>query len=107
MRGVAVLQNLPSVAAAAALGAAPGMRVLDMCAAPGGKACAVADAMRDRGTLLALDRSGEKVAQVRAMAAQLGLTCVAAHRMDATRLLKLSPGIKAQAPAPVRDPVDT
>lgn len=102
MRGVAALQNLPSVAAAAALGAAPGMAVLDMCAAPGGKTCAIADAMRDTGSLLALDRGAAKVAEIRAMAESFGLTCVRAARADATRLLRLPQELKDAMPAPVR-----
>ena len=35
--GIAILQNLPSVVACHVLGARPGTRVLDMCAAPGGQ----------------------------------------------------------------------
>ncbi len=37
LEGKVMLQNLPSLVAAMALAPRPGSRVLDMCAAPGGK----------------------------------------------------------------------
>ena len=56
-----MLQNLPSMVAAHVLAPRPGMAVIDMCAAPGGKATLLAQLMRDEGTLIALDRSHSKV----------------------------------------------
>lgn len=44
-----------------ALDPQPGSRVVDMCAAPGGKATALAQLMGDTGTLVALERSANKV----------------------------------------------
>ena len=38
-----------------------GERILDMCAAPGGKTTAIATLMRDKGEIIALDRSHNKV----------------------------------------------
>jgi hypothetical protein len=38
-----------------------GERILDMCAAPGGKTTAIAILMRDEGEVVALDRSHNKV----------------------------------------------
>lgn len=38
-----------------------GERILDMCAAPGGKTTAIAILMRDKGEVVALDRSHAKV----------------------------------------------
>ncbi len=49
LRGAFMLQNLPSLLAAHVLAPAPGARVLDMCAAPGGKTTAIAQLMEDRG----------------------------------------------------------
>lgn len=43
-----VLQNLPSVVAGHVLGPRPGERILDMCAAPGGKTCHIAALMGDQ-----------------------------------------------------------
>lgn len=52
-----LLQNLPSVLTAVVLGPSAGARVMDMCAAPGGKTTAIAEMMRDQGEVVALDRS--------------------------------------------------
>jgi 16S rRNA (cytosine967-C5)-methyltransferase len=45
-----------------ALGAGPGERVLDACAAPGGKALAIADALGDGGLLVAADLRPRRMA---------------------------------------------
>lgn len=42
------VQNLPSVVAGHVLGPRPGERILDMCAAPGGKTCHIAALMGDQ-----------------------------------------------------------
>lgn len=92
-----MLQNSPSTVAAVALGAEPGMRVLDMCAAPGGKTCAIACCMRDRGALYALDRTTDKARLVRDTAREQGHTCVTAIRKDATRLVRIPGAQRARA----------
>ncbi len=55
-----MLQNLPSVVAALALRPTLGSRVLDMCAAPGGKTNLLAQLMGDKGSMVALDRTHSK-----------------------------------------------
>eukprot|EP00892_Ulva_mutabilis_P010498 jgi/Ulvmu1/7820/UM004_0049.1 len=96
-KGFAALQNLPSTVTAMVLDAQPGMRVLDMCAAPGGKTCALADCMANSGTIIAFDRTEEKVALVRQMAEQYGHgRCIHAYRKDATGILRLSDEVKAR-----------
>jgi 16S rRNA C967 or C1407 C5-methylase (RsmB/RsmF family) len=86
LAGRAALQNLPSVVAAHVLDAQPGMRVLDMCAAPGGKACAIAESMRNEGEIIALDRTHGKVQLIEEMAASLGHTVIQAVKKDSTAL---------------------
>jgi 16S rRNA (cytosine967-C5)-methyltransferase len=54
----------------------PGDRVLDVCAAPGGKTTDIAERMSDRGKVIAHDRSPEKLDQVRKTAKRLGLSSV-------------------------------
>lgn len=61
LSGSISLQNLPSIVAAMALDPKPGWRVLDMCAAPGGKTTAIAQQMGDCGEVIALDRTHTKV----------------------------------------------
>ena len=57
-------------------GVAPGQKVLDVCAAPGGKSFSCAFAMEDRGGILACDLHENKLKRVREGTARLGLACV-------------------------------
>jgi len=88
MEGEVMLQNLPSLLAAIVLDPSPGSRVLDMCAAPGGKTTAMAQIMEDRGFIIALDRSHSKVLGILGLAQELGITCIQAFKADATRVVK-------------------
>ncbi|EFJ43347.1 hypothetical protein VOLCADRAFT_43107, partial [Volvox carteri f. nagariensis] len=74
--GWVMLQNLPSVVAALALCPPPGSRVLDMCAAPGGKTTLLAQIMGNLGEIVALDRSHAKVSEIRSLTGEMGATCV-------------------------------
>lgn len=65
-------------------GVSPGQRVLDACAAPGGKATHIAELMRDRGVVVALDPHEAGVRRIARMAQRLGLGSVDARRADAT-----------------------
>lgn len=53
--GLVVVQDEASQLVSLALGARPGERVLDLCAAPGGKTTAIAADMANRGLLVACD----------------------------------------------------
>jgi 16S rRNA (cytosine967-C5)-methyltransferase len=55
------------------LAAAPGMRVLDACAAPGGKACHVAELEPGLAELVALDVDAARAARIESNLARLGL----------------------------------
>ncbi|MFM8550986.1 MAG: 16S rRNA (cytosine(967)-C(5))-methyltransferase RsmB [Nitrospiraceae bacterium] len=63
----------------------PGERVLDACAAPGGKATALAALMDNRGEVVAMDRSQDRLRQLRENCARLGIGIVAPLVGDATR----------------------
>lgn len=54
----------------------PGYRVIDICAAPGGKSFAMACAMEDKGEILSCDIHGNKLRQLEAGARRLGITCI-------------------------------
>ena len=52
---------------------APGQRVLDACAAPGGKTCAILEACKDLAEVLALDESAERLPRIEENLARLDL----------------------------------
>jgi 16S rRNA (cytosine967-C5)-methyltransferase len=62
----------------------PGMRVLDMCAAPGGKANHIAELARNDGEVLAVDINPARLAMVEESAQRLGNGAVRTMVMDAT-----------------------
>ncbi|KAL0723824.1 hypothetical protein Bca4012_038423 [Brassica carinata] len=62
-----------------------GERILDMCAAPGGKTTAIAILMNDEGEIVAADRSHNKVLDVQRLSAEMGLTCITTCKLDALK----------------------
>lgn len=60
----------------------PESRVLDVCAAPGGKSFAAAIAMKDRGEIVACDLHENKLKRIREGAARLGLSSIHAETAD-------------------------
>lgn len=61
----------------------PGMRVLDMCAAPGGKTAFLAALMQDKGEIVAIDKFEARLKLLRRNNERLGLTCVKTVESDA------------------------
>jgi 16S rRNA (cytosine967-C5)-methyltransferase len=62
----------------------PGERVLDTCAAPGGKATAIAERVGREGFVLALDRHPGRLELVRRAARRLALDRIECRAVDAT-----------------------
>lgn len=60
----------------------PGERVLDACAAPGGKATHLAALMLDDGEVVAVDRDPVRLRSLQENCARLGITCVRAVAHD-------------------------
>ena len=83
-KGFYHVQGLASQYAALCLGAKPGQRVLDLCAAPGGKTLLLAQQMGDTGTLIANDSAPARVERLKQAAARLGLACVQTTCHDAS-----------------------
>jgi len=83
--GAFVIQSASSQLIAKAVGAEAGMRVLDTCAAPGGKSFAVADGMGD-GAVLSLDLHDHRAKLIAREAKRLGILIVEARQADATKL---------------------
>ena len=75
------------------LGPEPRERILDACAAPGGKSSHIAELMNDSGRVIALDVSARGVERIRANVTRLKLRSIEAVQADATKELRdsLSP----------------
>lgn len=61
----------------------PGMRVLDMCSAPGGKSAYLAGLMHNEGEIIAIDRYESRLKILRKNMDRLGVTCVKTVETDA------------------------
>ncbi|XP_006907059.1 putative methyltransferase NSUN6 [Pteropus alecto] len=83
------LQNLPSAVVTHVLDPQPGERILDLCAAPGGKTTHIAALMHDQGEVIALDKISNKVKKIKQNALLLGLNSIRAFCFDGTKALKL------------------
>lgn len=77
-----LVQDGAAALAARAAAVTPGQRVLDVCAAPGGKSFGAAFAMEDRGEILACDLHENKLKRIREGAQRLGLTCIRTAAAD-------------------------
>ena len=64
----------------------PGQRILDACAAPGGKSTHLAELIGNQGELWAVDRSEARLRRLQRNADRLGLTCIQTLAADACRL---------------------
>jgi len=71
----------------------PGERVLDVCAAPGGKTTHIAQLMKDRGEIIALELHGPKIKLIGENCRRLGITAVRTLEADATHPLPFPPGM--------------
>jgi len=80
--GLFTVQDEASQLAGLLLEPQSGERVLDACAAPGGKATHLAQLMDNRGELLATDISGSKLSLVRETASRLGLSIIHTRAVD-------------------------
>eukprot|EP00741_Cyanophora_paradoxa_P004171 tig00000786_g4052.t1 len=99
LEGLMYLQNLPSAVVAHVLNPQPGERILDACAAPGGKTTHIAQLMGDKGVVYALDRTKSKADVIAGTAASLGIKCIRALRLDATKASrKRTPAEEAALP---------
>ncbi|WP_238392626.1 16S rRNA (cytosine(967)-C(5))-methyltransferase RsmB [Paenibacillus antri] len=84
--GLCTVQDESSMLVAALLDPAPGMRVLDCCAAPGGKTTQLAERMEDKGEIVACDIHPHKKELIDGAASRLGLASVHTVVADAAKL---------------------
>ena len=81
-RGEFIVQDAAARLVSLVAGVRPGIKALDVCAAPGGKAFSAAFAMRDEGEVVACDLHENKLERIRAGVARLGLGCVRTQAAD-------------------------
>jgi 16S rRNA (cytosine967-C5)-methyltransferase len=80
------VQDPSTLTAVDVLDPQPGESVLDMCAAPGGKATYLAQKMQNRGRIIAADLSSSRLALVGENCRRLGVTIVATLACEGTHL---------------------
>jgi 16S rRNA (cytosine967-C5)-methyltransferase len=81
--GLFAVQDEAAMRVASALAPQPGWQVLDLCAAPGGKATHLAELMGDAGVVMACDPDEARLKTVAELAARLGLKSVRTARVGA------------------------
>ncbi|WP_452445287.1 16S rRNA (cytosine(967)-C(5))-methyltransferase RsmB [Paenibacillus psychroresistens] len=86
--GSITVQDESSMLVAEAVNPQPGMRVLDCCAAPGGKTTHLAEKMKDTGSIVACDIHEHKIALIREQANRLQLKSIETVFSDAIDLSK-------------------
>jgi 16S rRNA (cytosine967-C5)-methyltransferase len=70
------VQDASAMRVAAALNPQPGMRILDLCAAPGGKTTHLAERMNNQGSIVACDVDDHRLKTVSDLARRLGITII-------------------------------
>lgn len=82
--GAFYVQDYSSQLVAPMLGAKPDEAILDLCAAPGGKAAHLAELTGDRARILACDLTEPKMERIRDNLARMGYRSIATVQADAT-----------------------
>jgi 16S rRNA (cytosine967-C5)-methyltransferase len=80
--GLFTVQDESAMTVAAAVDPQPGETILDLCAAPGGKATHLAELMKDQGRVVACDTDARRLQTVHELVGRLGLTGVTTIRID-------------------------
>jgi 16S rRNA (cytosine967-C5)-methyltransferase len=92
--GFYIIQDEASQLVTSILDPKPGERILDACAAPGGKATHMAQKMGNRGEIFALDIHKGRLDLIEEMSRRLGIEIVKTIKGDAARSLPLPDGSK-------------
>jgi 16S rRNA (cytosine967-C5)-methyltransferase len=92
--GFYIIQDEASQLVTSILGPKPGERILDACAAPGGKTTHMAQQMGNRGEIYALDLNQGKIAPIEEISQRLGIKIVKAIKGDAAKSLPIPQGLE-------------
>ncbi len=83
-KGMFTVQSLSSIMSIEAFSPAPGSKVLDMCAAPGGKSTMMAEIMGNQGSVTACDIHEHRLELIKASAARTGAEIIETKLADGT-----------------------
>jgi len=92
--GFYIIQDEASQLVTTLLDPKPGERILDVCAAPGGKTTHIAQRMRNEGEIYALDLTKGKLAMIEESCHRLGIKIVKTMRGDGAQSLSFPEGLK-------------
>jgi 16S rRNA (cytosine967-C5)-methyltransferase len=85
-RGFFTIQDESAVLPCLMLAPRPGERVIDLCAAPGGKTTAMAEMMKNEGEIIAIDKYEVKLTSIKGACDRLGLRNVRLVAVDAATM---------------------
>lgn len=80
--GIITIQDESSMLPAIVLNPEPGEKVLDLCAAPGGKTTHMAEIMKNEGSILATDIHPQKLALIEENCERLGIDIIETAQID-------------------------
>ena len=92
--GYFIIQDEASQLVTSILDPNPGERILDACAAPGGKTTHIAQRMENKGEIYSLDLTLEKLDQIEEMCQRLGVKIVKTMKGDGTASLPIPKGME-------------
>jgi 16S rRNA (cytosine967-C5)-methyltransferase len=88
--GMFTIQDESAALPCLLLDARPGLQVIDMCAAPGGKTTHLGELMKNEGEILAVDKYEVKLQQIKGACERLGLKNVRLLAMDSSSMDQLA-----------------
>lgn len=86
--GLFTVQDIASIMAVDMLSPEPGDRVIDTCAAPGGKTVSMAELMENRGSITAMDIYENKLGLIEAAAKRSGVDIIRTRAHDGCKVLE-------------------
>ncbi|MBD3230645.1 MAG: methyltransferase domain-containing protein [Candidatus Lokiarchaeota archaeon] len=85
-KGYIYNQSLPTIITSRILNPETSDFIIDLCAAPGGKTTHLAQLMNNKGKILAIDRSDNKIQSIKTNLNRLGVKNVSLKNLDSTKL---------------------
>ena len=90
--GLCTVQDESSMLVGEAIAPQPGMKVLDVCAAPGGKSTHIAEMMGNRGKVVSMDIHPHKLKLIEENAKRLGISIIETKAGDAREVGRILAG---------------